>query len=61
MERMLRWIEFDLCYPLSKTIIILDNLRIHKSKETKPWLINSRALYIFDKLSPWNGTDWANT
>ena len=47
MKRMLRWIEFDLCHHLSKTIIILDNLNIHKSKETKPWLINSRALYIF--------------
>ena len=47
MKTLLKWIEYDLWISQSKTMIILDNLRIHKSKETLSCLTKSWALYVF--------------
>ena len=47
MKSMLKWIEVDLWFSLGKTVIILDNLKIHKSKETLAYLTKSWALYVF--------------
>ena len=34
MKKLILWIKLDLHYDLKKTIIILENLRVHKSKTT---------------------------
>ena len=47
MKKLVLWIHHDLDYSIDKTIIILDNCKIHKSKQTLDFLKKWKALIVF--------------
>ena len=47
MKKLLLWVENDLDHRLKDTIILLDNLKVHKSKSTMDFLLNNNATYVF--------------
>ena len=47
MERILKWVVVDLGYELKKSVIMLDNLKVYKSKMTINYLKKTDAMYVF--------------
>ena len=47
MKKLLFWVKFDLNYDLKKTLVILDNLSIHRAKCTLNLLSKAEASFSF--------------
>ena len=56
MKKILTWIQFDLNRSLEKTIFLMDNCSIHKSKKTIEFLSKWRALIVF--VPPYTPEMW---